>query len=124
MTWAKTTEIHNGPAVGGVPLTGATDESITTQRVFDEFGILQVRFGAAPGTVTGSVVLQGRLDSTAEWSDVYNSLGRVEIVGTAGAVAFTTGPAYEGIPVLPEMRASFDNYTTTNSTNVRVYITE
>jgi hypothetical protein len=125
MTWAKATRIHASALPGGVPTTGASQQSIITQRVFDELGIMQLRFASNPGTTTGSIVLQGRMSNDAPWSDVYNSLGRVEIVGRGSGTTFIDGPTYEGIPILPQMRAWFDNYQPTNNVNnFRIFLVE
>lgn len=128
MTWAKTNNLMD-PAIillAGTPNT-FTSSALTSQRVRDHRGIIQCTFGANPGTVTGLVYIEARLNPNQPWAQVYEGgTTSSERVQADGGDFYTKGRSFGNpdIPVLPQMRASSTDLNPTNEVPFTLWIME
>ena len=128
MSWSRYHIVHPEEAfAAGVPVTKVSDSSFIAQRAWHaDDGVLEVKMTPVPATVTGSVIVQGKLSEDAPWADLYFRNGNlIELVGkgptpVSGLVSFGFG----GIPVVHAMRVRFEAFTPSALTTVSVRMME
>ena len=95
MTKSKITKLFDGVAAA----ESTTSAEIYPQRLLDETGAIQIFVDGDPGTSTGQVSVQGRLDALASWVDVA-TLTFAEVGG-----ANPRSKIEADVDILPQMRA-------------------